>query len=409
MSIPTFDVAVIGGGIIGMSTAMALTGGGCRSLIVVEAEADLATHQSGRNSGVIHSGLYYKPGSSKARNCTAGREELYRFCEEHGIAYERCGKVIVATCEHERVVLDELQEKGIANGLRGLRKLSPEEIREREPYVRGIAGLLVPQTGIVDFKEVTQTFAEVVTKRGGEIRTRARVRQVHRHKTGLVLKTTRGEIGCKCLVNCGGLQADRIALMCGADPGIRIIPFRGEFYELVPARAHLVKHLVYPVPDPRLPFLGLHLTRTIHGSVKAGPNAVLAWGCQGYQRGRFSLREMLAMMAYSGFWRMAWRHWRTGLREYHRSRSERGLVRSLKRIIPELGPEDVRLAGAGIRAQAVEPNGRFVDDFRVIQTDRMIHVLNAPSPAATAAIRIGRHIAELLSARRGQNPIVTPH
>lgn len=389
-----YEVAIIGGGIVGLSTAMALTGRGCRSLVVVEAENAVARHQSGRNSGVIHSGLYYAPGSEKARNCTAGREELYRFCAEHGIPHRRCGKIVAAVDESELPALNQLQETGEANGLVGLRMLSPEEVRQREPHVRAVAALLVPDTGVVDFAEVTRAFARIAAERGARIRTGFDVRRVHQYRNQIVLASRQEEIACGFVINCGGLQADRVARMCGLKPEVRIVPFRGEFHEVRPARAHLVKHLIYPVPDPQMPFLGVHFTRGIDGRVLAGPNAVLAFGRKSYRRANISLRDTSEMLAYAGFWRMARRHWRTGLSECYRTFSKRALVRALRRMIPDLAADDLRPAEPGIRAQAVGQDGRLIDDFRTVRTGRMIHVLNAPSPAATASLALGRQIAE---------------
>jgi L-2-hydroxyglutarate oxidase len=286
MSSSQFDVAIIGGGIVGMATAMALTTRPGLSLVVLEAEDRLAAHQTGHNSGVIHSGLYYKPGSLKARNCVEERQALYRFCQEHGIPHERCGKVVVATHEGELPALEELERRGHANGLQGLRRLGPEEVREHEPHASGIAGLLVRETGIVDYAQITQAFAQVVQRAGGEVRTGTRFLGLARESDGLVLRTTRGEIRCRFLINCGGLQSDRIARACGVNPGLQIVPFRGEYYELIPQRRSLVRNLIYPVPDPRFPFLGVHFTRMMDGSVEAGPNAVLAFKREGYTRRR---------------------------------------------------------------------------------------------------------------------------
>lgn len=395
MSATRYDIAIIGGGIVGLATTMALTSRSHRSLIVLEAEDRLAAHQSGHNSGVIHSGLYYKPGSLKARHCVEGREAMYRFCQEHGIPHERCGKLVVATHESELTALEELERRGTANGLRGLRKLRLEEMHEYEPHVSGIAGLLVPETGIVDYAHVTQAFADVVREAGGEVQTNTRVLACRHTSDGLVLETTSGETHCRHVINCGGLQSDRIARICGIDPPLRIIPFRGEYYELIPERRSLVRNLIYPVPDPRFPFLGVHFTRTIHGGVEAGPNAVLAFKREGYRRSSFSWTDVLEMASYSGFWRLGRRYWKTGLGEFYRSWSRPAFVSALQRLIPELRYDDVRPAGAGVRAQAVEPTGQLVDDFRLLQTERMIHVLNAPSPAATASISIGQTIAAM--------------
>jgi L-2-hydroxyglutarate oxidase len=407
MSTPHYDVAIIGGGIVGLATARALTARCSLSLIVLEAEAALAAHQTGHNSGVIHSGLYYKPGSLKARNCVAGREAMYRFCAEHGLAHERCGKLVVATLPDELPALAELERRGLANGLKGLRRVGPEEIREYEPHVTGLAGLLVPETGIVDYQQVAQAFAAEVIAAGGTIHTTARVHGCRRAGGEIVLETTAGAVACRGLINCAGLQSDRVARLCGVEPGLQIIPFRGEYYELVPQRTFLVRNLIYPVPDPRFPFLGVHFTRMVHGGVEAGPNAVLAFKREGYDRLSFCPRDVLQMAAYRGFWRMAWRYGGMGLGELYRSFSKRAFVRALQRLLPELRLEDVRPAGAGVRAQAVDPIGALVDDFRILQAERMVHVLNAPSPAATASISIGQTIAGLaaesfgLAARTG--------
>jgi L-2-hydroxyglutarate oxidase len=395
----THDIAIVGGGIVGMATAMALATPARRSLVVLEAEDRLAAHQTGHNSGVIHSGLYYRPGSLKARNCVEGREAMYRFCREHGVAHERCGKVVVATAEAELPALEELERRGRANGLHGLRRLCREEIAELEPQVQGLAGLSVPETGIVDYIEVTQALAGLVRERGASIETGARVLACRRMPEALVLETSRGDVRCRALVNCAGLQADRLARLCGVEPGLAIVPFRGEYYSLRPDRSHLVRNLVYPVPDARFPFLGVHFTRMIRGGVEAGPNAVLALKREGYGKLDVSLRDSLGLAAYGGFWRMAARYWRPGMAEVYRSLSKRASVRALRRLVPALTPADLRPAGAGVRAQAVEPTGLLVDDFRIVEGERMIHVLNAPSPAATAAISIGRTIAAMAAKR----------
>jgi L-2-hydroxyglutarate oxidase len=390
-----FDVAIIGGGIVGMATAMALAARSRISLVVLEAEDRLAPHQTGNNSGVIHSGLYYKPGSQKARTCVAGREALYRFCAERGIAHERCGKLVVATAPEELPRLDELARRGEANGLEGLRRLDAEELREVEPHVTGIAGLLVPHTGIVDYVAVTEAYAGEVRGKGGEVVLRARLRRVRRDGGGLALDTAAGTFRCRHLINCAGLQSDRVARLCGADPGVRIVPFRGEYYELAEHRRHLVRNLVYPVPDPRFPFLGVHFTRRVTGGVEAGPNAVLALKREGYRKTSFSPRDALATLAYPGFWRLATRYWRMGSGEMWRSWSKAAFVRALQRLVPELQGADLAPGGAGVRAQALAPDGSLVDDFSIVVGAGMIHVLNAPSPAATASIAIGRHVADL--------------
>lgn len=388
------DVAVIGGGLVGLATAMALAKR--RQVAVLEAEERLATHQSGHNSGVIHSGLYYKPGSLKAKLCVEGARELRKLCEEEGIAHQRCGKLVLATEKEELPRLEELERRGQANGLLGLRRLSKEEIQEVEPHAAGIAGLHVPETSIVDYKAVAQVYRRRIEQAGGQILTKARVTAVHSNGSGLVVETESGPIACSRLVNCAGLQSDRVARLCGAKPDVRIVPFRGEYYELAPDRQDLVRGLIYPVPDPRFPFLGVHLTRRVDGSVEAGPNAVLALKREGYRWTDVSVRDALATAGWPGFWSMAGRFWRIGFYEVWRSLVKAAFVRDLQRLVPAIRPEDVHRAGAGVRAQAVDRHGGLLDDFRIVETDRAVHVLNAPSPGATASIAIGRMIAERL-------------
>ena len=395
MSEQPFDVAVIGGGIVGAATALALTRQTRARVVVLEAEGELAAHQTGHNSGVVHSGLYYRPGSQKAEHCARGRQLLLAFAAEHGLAHERCGKLVVATAERELPVLAELERRGAANGLQGIRRLGPEEAREREPHVRCLAALHVPSTGIIDYPGVTRKLAELVAHAGGEVRLRARVQGFAREPGGLVLETPAGRVRARQLVNCAGLQSDRVARLCGLDPGLRIVPFRGEYYELDAAAARLVRNLIYPVPDPRFPFLGVHFTRTLGGGVEAGPNAVLALKREGYHRFDLRLRDLFSWLLYGGFWRLAARHWRMGLAEVWRSLSRGAFVRSLQAMVPELDKAHVRRAGSGVRAQALEPSGALVDDFRFVQAERQIHVLNAPSPAATASLAIGQTIAGL--------------
>jgi (S)-2-hydroxyglutarate dehydrogenase len=387
------DVVIVGGGIVGLATAMAIAVDGAHTVIVLEAEQRLATHQTGRNSGVIHSGLYYRPDSLKAENCVRGREAMYAFCEANDIAHERCGKVVVATDPEEIPRLDELERRGRANGLQGVRRLSGEEVREYEPHVTGIAGLHVPQTGIVDYAHVAAAMARRAQQAGAAVHVGARVRG--RVETGgeIVVQSAAGDFACRYVVNCAGLQCDRMARKFGASPTARIVPFRGEYHELVPAKHSLVKNLIYPVPDPRYPFLGVHFTRMMGGGVEAGPNAVLALRREGYSKLSFSPRDALGMASYGGFWRMASRHWRTGIMEVHRSLSRAAFVRALQKLIPEVEPGDVRAGGAGVRAQAVADDGSLLDDFSIVETENALHVLNAPSPAATSSISIGETIA----------------
>ncbi len=389
-----YDVAIIGGGIVGSATALALSARGDKRIAVLEAEDGLARHQTGHNSGVVHSGLYYKPGSLKARLCVDGREAMYRFAEEHGIAYDRCGKVVVATQESQLPAMQELQRRGEANGLQGVRRLGPEELHEHEPHVKGVAGLLVPQTGIIDYPAATRTYARLVQERGNDVLTGARVTGFRKETGGLVLETPKGAVHAKTLINCAGLQSDRVARLTGVDPGLKIVPFRGEYYEIIPERHDLVRNLIYPVPDPRFPFLGVHFTRMIHGGVEAGPNAVLAFRREGYTKWSLSLRDLFSFALYGGFWKMAWKYWRTGLGEVWRSFSKRAFVKALQGLLPELTVKDVQPGGAGVRAQALEPSGALSDDFRIVEAERMFHVLNAPSPAATASLSIGEEIAK---------------
>ncbi len=388
----THDIAVIGGGIVGLATAMALTER--YSVVVLEAEDEIARHQTGHNSGVIHSGLYYKPGSLKAELCTAGRQALVRLCEEEDIPFIPSGKLVVAADEAEVPALDELERRGRANGLAGLERLGPDGIRQHEPRVRGAAGLRVPETGLVDFTAVSRAFAGRIRQAGGEIRTRSRVAAVRQLASEAVVATARDEVRCAFLVNCAGLQSDRVARLCGVEPEVRIIPFRGEYWEVVAERRDLVRMPVYPVPDPRFPFLDVHFTPTIDGRLEVGPNAVLALKREGYRRTSFSLRDTAETLAYPGFWRLAGRHWQTGVNEVLRSLSKRRLAAALGRLVPGVRPADVERAGSGVRAQAVDRAGGLVDDFRLLEAGRSLHVLNAPSPAATASISIGRHIAE---------------
>lgn len=390
------DIAIVGGGIIGLATALALSerAPGLR-LAVVEKEARVAAHQSSHNSGVIHAGIYYAPGSYKACLCVEGVKLMQTFCDMYGVRYERCGKVIVATSPEELPRLAQLYKLGVANGVAGLERIGPERIREIEPHANALAALYSPATGIVDFGKVAMTMASVLEGRGTAILTGARVGRIVSADGGLVLETARGAVRARALINCAGLYADRVARLMGVRTDVRIIPFRGEYYNVVPARRHLIRGLIYPVPDPAFPFLGVHFTRTIHGEVEAGPNAVLAFAREGYTYWHIRLGEVAGMLAYPGFWRMAGRYWRMGVYEIYRSLSRSAFVGGLRRLVPEMSAADLAPGGAGVRAQAVERDGSLADDFRIIEAPQAIHVLNAPSPAATASLAIGRHIADL--------------
>jgi len=391
----TFDITVIGGGIVGLATAWALSKKPGLRLALIESEGHLAAHQTGNNSGVIHSGLYYKPGSLKAKNCVEGRQAMYRFCEKWQIAHDRCGKLVVATETNQLEGLAELKRRGLENGLQGLRELKSEELKEYEPHTRGIAGLLVPETGIVDYKQVSEKFAELVRQNEGHIFLNTRFLNLQRSNGDLQIETNAATISSKNLINCGGLQSDRIARKCGLDPGLRIVPFRGEYYKIRSEKHHLVNNLIYPVPDPEFPFLGVHFTRMIDGAREAGPNAVLAFKREGYHKTSFSLQDTFETFTYRGFLTLAKKYMKMGMGEFYRSYNKQAFVRALQKLIPEITAEDIKPGGAGVRAQALEASGALVDDFRILEAERMVHVLNAPSPAATASISIGEKIAAM--------------
>ena len=390
----TFDRVVIGGGIVGLATARELLRREpATRLALLEKEPELAAHQSGRNSGVIHSGVYYKPGTLKARLCVEGRAELLRFCDEHGIRYELSGKLIVAVAEGEEAALREIFRRGRANGVEGVTLIGPERIRKHEPAAVGRAALWVPTTGIVDYRAVAAALADEVRGAGGEILTSHRVTGIVSRDGGPILETAGGPIAARGVIACAGLQCDRVAAMSGrAD--LRIVPFRGDYYVLRPAARHVTRSMIYPVPDPRFPFLGVHLTRRIDGEVWAGPNAVLAFARERYGRWSIRPRDLAATLAWRGFWRAALRYWRTGVAEMWCDHVRRAYLGALRRYVPELRAEDLLPGPSGIRAQAVARNGSLVDDFAILEAGPIIHVLNAPSPAATSALAIAREIAD---------------
>ncbi len=397
-----YDLTIIGGGIVGLATALKITEARPRvRILILEKESELAQHQTGHNSGVIHSGLYYRPGSVKARACVTGRKALIEFCDRNGVPYEICGKIVVATSADELPRLEELRRRGIANGLQGLEIIGPEPLRELEPHATGIKGLHVSETGIIDFKKVAAAYAEKFRARGGAIRTSQRVVAILERDGELVAQTSAGDYRTTHLINCCGLQSDLVAKMMGDGDGAsdedehRIIPFRGEYYKIAPQRQFLVRNLIYPVPDPAFPFLGVHFTRMANGGVEAGPNAVLALAREGYRHTDVNVSDLWQTVAFKGFWAMTRKYWQTGFGELYRSLSKTAFVKALKKLVPEIRENDLIPGGAGVRAQAVSASGALVDDFVIRQSRNSIHVLNAPSPGATASLAIGQSIAEM--------------
>ena len=391
------DLLIIGAGIVGLATALEYTRRfpGQR-VIVVEKEDRIAAHQTGHNSGVIHSGLYYRTGSLKARNCVAGCASMKRFCAEHGIPYEECGKLVVATAPDEVTRLQQLHERGIANGVPGLRMLDRDEFRELEPHCEGICALHVHSTGIVDYKDVARKYAELIEHADGEIIFHAQVTGLRDDSDANIVETTAGTFRARYAINCAGLYSDAITRMAGCDTDLEIIPFRGEYYEIRPERRYLVRNPIYPVPDPRFPFLGVHFTRHVDGCVEAGPNALLALRREGYTGSAPDLTEAVKMLQWPGFWKMARKFWRKGFEEQYRSWVKSAFTSALQRVVPELTADDLIPGGSGVRAQAVDRNGNLVDDFHFAQSRRMIHVCNVPSPAATASLEIARNVVDMM-------------
>jgi (S)-2-hydroxyglutarate dehydrogenase len=395
-ALQTSDVAVVGGGIVGLATAYRVTHRfGGRTVQVFEKERDVGQHQSSCNSGVLHSGIYYAPGSLKATNCRAGRRAMEAFCLEQGIPFERCGKVIVAVDAREVPALERIYQRGLANGVQ-CERISPARLRELEPHAAGVDAIYVPETGIVNFRHVCRRLAELVQKAGGQVRTETQVRGLRRDGDLVVVETSTGPFRAKALINCAGLQSDRVVAMSGERPTVRIVPFRGEYYELQPAAHHLCRNLIYPVPDPHFPFLGVHFTRMMEGGVECGPNAVLAWAREGYRKTSVNLRDTWNAVAYRGFLKLARKYWRVGLGEMVRSVSKRAFVTALQRLVPDVRGEHLVVGRSGVRAQAVARDGTLVDDFLIQQSGPMIHVLNAPSPAATSALNIADLIVDQL-------------
>jgi L-2-hydroxyglutarate oxidase len=388
------SVAVIGGGIVGLATAWRLGQKLPEARItVLEKEDAVGRHQSGNNSGVLHSGLYYKPGSLKARLAVSGIRQMVAFCQEHGVPHEICGKLVVATDQEELPRLGALHERGQQNGLEGLALLGLDEMREIEPHAGGLAALRVPQEGIVDYGKVCEALVAEITKQGGRVVTGAKVQKLRQTSGGWIAETPKGEFAADLLVNCAGLHSDRVSQLAGERREARIVPFRGEYYKVRKARQHLVRNLIYPVPDPSFPFLGVHFTRLIHGGIEAGPNAVLAFAREGYRKTDINLRDLFDALTYRGLWRFLARHPKMSWAELRRSLSKRLFAESLQRLVPEIQVADLETGGAGVRAQALAPGGELLQDFLIIARPNALHVLNAPSPGATAALAIGDYIA----------------
>jgi (S)-2-hydroxyglutarate dehydrogenase len=397
--VPHSDLIIIGGGIVGLATAYRfLERFPAKRVTVLEKEPAIARHQTGRNAGVLHSGIYYRPGSLKAQNCRAGKAAMEEFCRREEIPFKICGKVIVALEESELPRMEKILENGKANGV-VCERIDSARLKELEPHAAGIAAIHVPESGIVDYQHVARRLAELIESQGSRIQTAARVTAIRRHTSLAVVETTAGEFTADQVVNCAGLHSDRVTRLSGAQPASKIIPFRGEFYLVRPEAHHLVRMLIYPVPDPRYPFLGVHFTRRIDGRVECGPNAVLAFAREGYRNTTINLRDMAETLGYRGFWRLAGRYWRIGADEMRRSFSKRAFVRAAQRLVPEIEPQHFDWAPAGVRAQAVAPDGSMVDDFVINETDRVVNVENAPSPAATASLNIGRLVVERLVPR----------
>ena len=394
------EVIVVGGGIVGLATAHRLLEArpGLR-LLVLEKESRLAAHQTGHNSGVLHAGLYYRPGSEKARLCASGLRQMVAFCREHGVRHEICGKIVVASTAEELPRLEQLWQRGIANGLQGLRKLSPEQIRKIEPHAGGVAAIHVPQEGIVDYPAVANLLGALIQGRGGDVRLATRCLRMRQDAAGLTVETTGGDFPGRFVVTCGGLHADRLVRAAGGKPSAKIIPFRGEYYTLRDERRHLVRHLIYPVPDPKFPFLGVHFTRLIDGRVEAGPNAVLAFAREGYRWSRFNIRDLAESVLFPGLWRFLAAYPSLSGYEIRRSLSKSEFCRSLQRLVPDVREADLEPGGAGVRAQAMTADGRLLEDFHFEEARGILHVVNAPSPAATASLAIGAEIARRVLSR----------
>ena len=390
-----YDAVIVGGGIVGLATAFQLLEARPQiKLLLLEKESALAKHQTGNNSGVLHSGLYYKPGSDKAKLSVSGLQQMVAFCRNHGVAHEQCGKIVVATSEDELPRLESLWQRGNANGLQGLRKLTPEQIKEIEPHAAGLAAIHVPQEGIVDYRAVSEKLGELIRKNGGEIRLNARVLKLIPASNGWTVETSAGEFHARVVITCGGLYADRLVRASGRKPRAKIVPFRGEYFKIKPQRQHLVRNLIYPVPDPNFPFLGVHFTRLIHGGIEAGPNAVLAFAREGYRWSDINLRDLAESLCFPGLWKFLAAYPSMCGYEVRRSFSRSEFCRSLQKLVPDIREDDLETGGAGVRAQAMTADGKLVEDFHFEEAPGILDVLNAPSPAATASLAIGLKIVE---------------
>jgi (S)-2-hydroxyglutarate dehydrogenase len=392
-----YDILIVGGGIVGLATALrALEHKPQLKIILLEKEQGVALHQTANNSGVIHSGLYYKPGSLKATNCIRGYHQVIEFCKAEEIPFELCGKIVVATRPEQVPLLNNLYERGQQNGLDGLKKLTPEEMREYEPHVNGVEGMFVPHTGIVDYKVVSDKMAAKIGRLGGSIQFGEEVESINKAGSETIVKTQNNEYRTKLVVNCAGLYSDKVTQMSEEKPiNLRIVPFRGEYYKIKPEKHYLVKNLIYPVPNPNFPFLGVHFTRMMRGGIEAGPNAVLAFAREGYKKSDINLKELLETLAWPGFQKVALKYWETGFGEMYRSFSKAAFTKALQELIPEIQQDDLVEGGAGVRAQACDRDGGLVDDFSIIGDERVINVCNAPSPAATSSLSIGQTISEM--------------
>jgi len=390
------DVTIVGAGIVGLATALQLKKAQPQlNIIVLEKENKVAAHQTGNNSGVIHSGIYYKPGSLKAKNCIDGYHMMIEFCKANNIPFDLCGKIIVATHENELGALEAIYKRGVENGLDGIHYINADEIKAIEPYTYGIKGIFVPQTGIVDYKVVANKMKENFELLGGDVRFNNKVINVKKKSGSIIVETIKGKIETKLIINCAGLYCDKIAAHTIPDLDMKIIPFRGEYYALKPNKRFLVKHLIYPVPDPNFPFLGVHFTRRIDGEIEAGPNAVLAFKREGYKKSQINIAELWESLTWSGFIKVASKYWKTGLGEMYRSFNKNAFTKALSKLLPGIESDDLVTGGAGVRAQACDKNGGLIDDFYIKELPGQIHVLNAPSPAATSSLSIGKTIAEL--------------